>query len=85
MIDLAIRGGNAMTPDQVSVNEGDHVMLNITSDEPLEFHLHGYDLAADLEVGEPAVLSFDATNTGRFEIENEQTQEELGELLVQPR
>ena len=85
MIDLAIRGGNAMTPDQLSVNEGDHVMLNITSDEPLEFHLHGYDLATDLEAGEPAVFSFDATNTGRFEIENEQTQEELGELLVQPR
>ena len=84
-VDLAIMGGNTMTPDQISVNEGDHVTLNITSDEPLEFHLHGYDLATDLDAGEPAVLSFDATNTGRFEIENEQTQQELGELLVQPR
>ena len=74
-----------MTPNQISVNEGDHVNLNITSDEPLEFHLHGYDLAKDLEAGQPAVLSFDATITGRFEIENEQTQQELGELLVQPR
>jgi heme/copper-type cytochrome/quinol oxidase subunit 2 len=83
--DLAIKGGNSMTPNEISVNEGDHVNLMITSDEPLEFHLHGYDLAKDLEAGEPAELSFDATNTGRFEIENEQTQQELGELLVQPR
>jgi hypothetical protein len=60
-------------------------MLNITSDEPLEFHLHGYDLATDLEPAEPGELSFETTNTGRFEIENEQTNQELGKLLVQPR
>ena len=84
-IDLAITGGNSMTPSEINVNEGDHVNLNITSDEPLEFHLHGYDLAKDLEANEPAVLSFEATNTGRFEIENEEKSEELGELLVQPR
>ena len=86
--ELAIKGGNSMTPNEISVNEGDHVNLMITSDEPLEFHLHGYDLAKDLEAGEPAELSFDATNTGRFDIEahlDEQTHEELGELLVQPR
>jgi hypothetical protein len=61
------------------------VNLNITSDEPMEFHLHGYDLAKELEANEPTELSFDATMTGRFEIENEQTQQELGDLLVQPR
>jgi len=35
--------------------------------------------------GLPAELSFDATLTGRFPIENEHTQQELGALLVQPR
>jgi heme/copper-type cytochrome/quinol oxidase subunit 2 len=84
-IDLAIQGGGSMTPNEISVNDGDHVNLNITSDEPMEFHLHGYDLAKDLEANEPTELSFDATITGRFEIENEQTQQELGDLLVQPR
>jgi heme/copper-type cytochrome/quinol oxidase subunit 2 len=74
-----------MTPREINVNEGDHVNLQITSDEPLEFHLHGYDLAKDLEANEPQELTFDATITGRFEIENEETQEQLGELLVQPR
>ena len=86
--DLAIKGASAMSPDQVSVNQGDHVNLRITSDEPLEFHLHGYDLEKELEANEPGELSFDATNAGRFGMEahlNDQTHEELGDLLVQPR
>ncbi len=33
--DLAIKGASAMSPDQVSVNQGDHVNLRITSDESL--------------------------------------------------
>ena len=74
-----------MTPDEIEVDEGDRVNLRITSDGPLEFHLHGYDLEEEIEPDEPAKLSFDATITGRFEIENEQTKEELGVLLVQPR
>ena len=74
-----------MTPNEIAVGEGDRVRFRITSDAPLEFHLHGYDLAKEVEAGEPAELPFDATITGRFEIENEQTHEELGALLVQPR
>ena len=82
--DLTIKGGT-MTPNEITVREDDRVRLRITSDAPLEFHLHGYDLAKEVEAGEPAELPFDATITGRFEIENEQTHEELGALLVQPR
>ena len=82
--DLAIREG-VMIPDEITVGEGDEVRLRITSNEPLNFHLHGYDLEEEIEPGEPTELSFDATITGRFEIENEQTHEELGTFLVQPR
>ena len=81
--DLAI-GEGGMVPDEITVNEGDRVRFRITSDNPLEFHLHGYDLEEEIEPDEPAELAFDATITGRFEIENEETQEELGVLLVQP-
>lgn len=82
--DLTIKGAT-MTPNEITVGEGDRVRLRITSDAPFEFHLHGYDLAKEVEASEPAELPFDATITGRFEIENEQTHEELGALLVQPR
>jgi len=81
--DLAINGGN-MSPEEISVEEGDRVNLRITADEPLEFHLHGYDLEEEVEPDEPAELSLDATTTGRFDIENHNTDAVLGVLLVQP-
>lgn len=81
--DLAISGGT-MSPEEISVDEGERVNLQITSNAPLEFHLHGYDLEVEVEPGEPAELSFDATTTGRFEIENHDTESVLGTLLVQP-
>jgi heme/copper-type cytochrome/quinol oxidase subunit 2 len=82
--DLAIQNGT-MTPAEISVSEGDPVTLRITSDRPLEFHLHGYDLEKEVEANQPAELSFDATMTGRFAIEDHDTEAELGTLLVQPR
>lgn len=74
-----------MTPSEITVGEGDWMRFRITSDSPLEIHLHGYDLEEEVEPGELTELAFDATLTGRFEIENEQTHEDLGTLLVQPR
>lgn len=83
-LNLAIKG-NTMTPSEITVGEGDKVNLQITSDNPVELHLHGYDLEKEVEPGEPAELSFDATITGRFDIEDHDTDTELGVLLVQPR
>jgi heme/copper-type cytochrome/quinol oxidase subunit 2 len=83
-LDVAINRG-AMTPDKITVNEGDRVNLGINSDSPLGFHLHGYDLEKEVEPNEPAELSFDATITGRFQIEDHDSDTELGELIVQPR
>src|SRR5215212_4731950 len=82
--DLAIQNGT-MTPAEISVSEGDQVTFRITSDRPHEFHLHGYDLEKEVEANQPAELSFDATMTGRFAIEDHNTEAELGTLLVQPR
>lgn len=81
---LAINGKN-MSPDEVSVTEGDQVTLQIISDHPIEIHLHGYDLEEVVGAEEPGELSFEATMTGRFPIEDHNTEAELGTLLVQPR
>jgi heme/copper-type cytochrome/quinol oxidase subunit 2 len=72
-----------MTPNEVTVREGERVRLRITSDEPVQLHLYGYDLDKEITAGEPAELAFDATTPGRFQIENEQTHKQLGALLVQ--
>jgi hypothetical protein len=81
---LAINGNN-MSPDEVSVTEGDQVTLQIISEHPIEIHLHGYDLEEVVGAEEPGELSFEATMTGRFPIEDHNTEAELGTLLVQPR
>lgn len=84
-LDVGIEEG-VMDPEEVTVGEGDRVTMRITSGTPVEFHLHGYDLFAEVEPGETAELSFDATITGRFEIEDHGAGHEvLGVLLVQPR
>jgi hypothetical protein len=77
--------GDAMEPSDITVTEGDRVVLRITADSPLEVHLHGYDLEAEVEPDEPTRLSFEADLTGRFEIEDHETEQELGTLVVEPR
>ena len=74
-----------MSPEEISANEGDQVTLSIESDEPLELHVHGYDLEREVGPGQTVELSFRADLTGRFEIENHETEQELGELQVRPR
>jgi FtsP/CotA-like multicopper oxidase with cupredoxin domain len=83
-IDLSVEDG-AMTPEEIEVGEGDRVRLRVTSDEQMEIHLHGYDIEREVAPGEPATLSFEADLTGRFEIEDHESEEVLGVLIVQPR
>jgi FtsP/CotA-like multicopper oxidase with cupredoxin domain len=74
-----------MNPDEIGVEEGDFVTLRFTSKSPVEVHLHGYDLEGSVLPGEETTLSFEADATGRFEIEDHETEAQLGTLLVQPR
>lgn len=75
----------AMSPAEISVGQGDQVTLQLSSDTPVEVHLHGYDLEGEVEPGQTAELSFEAELTGQFEIEDHETEAELGALLVEPR
>lgn len=84
--EVEIREG-AMVPGEVAVDEGDRVNLRISSEGSIDLHIHGYDLSAETGSGAPGELSFDATITGRFEIEDHASHPHrvVGELLVQPR
>jgi hypothetical protein len=81
---LSIENG-ALEPGEIEVREGDRVTLRLTSDRPVEVHLHGYDLEEEVSPGEAATLSFDADLPGRFELEDHESEDVLGVLLVQPR
>ncbi len=74
-----------MDPAEIEVREGDRVTLRVTSEKPTEAHLHGYDLERGVSPGETATLSFEADLPGRFEIEDHESEDVLGVLLVQPR
>jgi len=52
----------------VRVTQGDDVELVWTSDEAVELHLHGYDVALELAADEPGTMSFNARATGRFPV-----------------
>ena len=82
--DVSIEGGE-MNPAEISVNEGDTVTLHISSDERMELHVHGYDLERSVGPGPAADAQFEADLTGRFEIEDHETERELGVLQVRPR
>lgn len=82
--DVSVEDG-AMTPDEIEATEGKRVTLRLTSDAPMEVHVHGYDLEAEVAPGEPADLTFEADLTGRFEVEDHEEEAELGVLIVRPR
>ncbi len=81
--DVSIEGGE-MRPAEISVSEGDRVTLRVSSDEPMELHLHGYDVEQEVGPGQKARLRFEADLTGRFEIEDHESESELGVLQVRP-
>ena len=53
----------------VRVSQGDEVRLDWTTDEPVELHLHGYDIEAKAAPGKPAIMEFTARASGRFPVE----------------
>jgi hypothetical protein len=74
-----------MSPAEISVNEDDSVTLRVSSDRPMEIHLHGYDVEGEVGPGQKTSLRFEADLTGRFEIEDHESEKELGVLQVRPR
>ena len=62
------RGQIAGDASNWQVNANDEVTLVVRSDEPVNFHLHGYDLEQDVTPEDPATFNFTANATGSFPI-----------------
>lgn len=82
--DVSIESGS-MSPEEISVNQGDTLTLRVSTDEPTELHVHGYDVEQEVEPDREAEIDFEADLTGRFEIEDHESEQELGVLQVRPR
>lgn len=83
---LSLKGKKLVSgPEILQVNQGDQVEITITSDQPEELHLHGYDKSVEFQKDLPATLSFTANISGHFEYELENVGIEIGALEVQPQ
>ncbi|HZP12214.1 MAG TPA: hypothetical protein VFB36_07315 [Nevskiaceae bacterium] len=84
--DFVVRNGaRAAGPVAMQAKEGDDVEIKVTSDQPDELHVHGYDLHTPLKANEPGTLYFKATHSGRFDVELHRSGLTLGALEIQPK
>ena len=86
--ELAIHNGQRSGDVRTfAVEQGDEVTLRITADQPIEIHLHGYDIEQAASPGQGASMHFTARSTGRFPIEIHGPGKErvIGYLEVHPR
>lgn len=59
----------ALTPNVVTVTQGDQVSIKVSTDETGEFHVSGYDIENDMEAGKILEFSFTADKAGRYNFE----------------
>jgi hypothetical protein len=68
----------------LTYDKGDRVRFKVRSDVSDEIHVHGYDIAKDVEAGGSVSFDFPATIEGVFEAELEDRKEQILELRVNP-
>ena len=74
-VPVAIESG-VMDPRTIKVKQGDMVTLKILADDGGEFHLHTYDIEADIPTARETDFYFVAEATGRFKIAYHPTAED---------
>jgi hypothetical protein len=70
--------------DRLRAPRDAEISITVAADVSDHVHVHGYDLMADVAPGSPATIAFRATITGRFEIELEDSGQEIAQLTVVP-
>jgi hypothetical protein len=61
------------------------VRFRVRSSKPEHVHVHGYDIMKDVVPGETTTVTFKATITGIFEVEFEESAEQIASLKVEPK
>jgi len=69
---------------QLTYDKDEEVRFKVDSDVSDEVHMHGYDIAKDVEAGGSVSFAFPATIEGVFEAELEGRKEQILELTVNP-
>lgn len=69
-------------PARVEVERGARVRIEVTSDQPDEVHVHGYDQTTPLVAGTSATMEFVAEVPGVFDVETHDSGLVLCQLVV---
>jgi len=67
-----------------TIEQGEKVVLVVSSDSGEAMHLHGYNLEKEIVPGKPVRLPFTANIAGRFELELHPTDTLLAVIEVKP-
>ena len=82
---ITITDGKPVGGEQeIEVDKGDTIQFKVKSDADHEIHMHGYDIAKDVEAGGTVSYNVPADIDGIFEIEIEDLKEPIAELRVNP-
>lgn len=68
---------------RIAVRQGELIRFEVHADAEHEVHLHGYDVSKNVTPEKPARFKLEATETGIFEIELEDTHTQIAELKVE--
>lgn len=82
---IVVRNGQPVGGVQeLEVAKGEDIRFVVESDVAEEVHLHGYDVAKDVEAGGEVSFDVPATIEGVFEVELEHSVVPLAEITVTP-
>jgi plastocyanin len=82
---VTIKNGKAVGGVQtVSVKQGDRARFEVASDADHEIHLHGFDIAKDVNAGGSVTFNVKTDAPGIYEFEIEETGTEIGQVKVEP-
>jgi len=79
IVNIEIKNGKVVGAKSERVLRGDAVVLRWRSDQRLELHLHGYDVATTVSPGTPSEMKIRARATGRFPVEIHGQGESVGQ------
>ena len=82
---IVVEGGQPVGGVQeLEFEQGGRIHFVVESDVADEVHLHGYDVAKDVEAGGSVEFDVPATTEGVFEVELESSAVQLAEISVTP-
>jgi hypothetical protein len=82
---IRVRGGEPVGGvETLRYDEGDEIDFRVRSDQADDVHVHGYDIEKPVPAGGAVRFRFDASITGRFEVELHHSGAVIARLEVQP-